>query len=79
MNYLIDTHTFLWFISDSSDLSEKAKMLIEDENNSIFLSVASLWKIINKWWLWFFMIHGQVFLIQQEICSKTEPTSLLTS
>ena len=48
MNYLIDTHTFLWFISDSSDLSEKAKMLIEDENNSIFLSVASLWKMSIK-------------------------------
>jgi PIN domain nuclease of toxin-antitoxin system len=29
MNYLLDTHTFLWFINDDTSLSSTAKALIE--------------------------------------------------
>ena len=35
MNILLDTHAFLWFIAGSNELSEKARELIEDENNKI--------------------------------------------
>lgn len=48
MNLLLDTHTFLWFIAGSSLLTRKARAAIEDENNRIFLSVASLWEIAIK-------------------------------
>jgi PIN domain nuclease of toxin-antitoxin system len=48
MKYLLDTHTFLWFITDSSSLSSEAKRLIEDNDNEILLSVASLWEIAIK-------------------------------
>ncbi len=48
MNYIIDTHTFLWAISEDEQLSEKASKLIRDVNNSIFLSIASLWEISIK-------------------------------
>jgi PIN domain nuclease of toxin-antitoxin system len=48
MNYLLDTHTFLWFINDDAFLSSTAKALIEDPENTIYLSVASIWEMAIK-------------------------------
>jgi len=48
MNLLIDTHTFLWFVAGSMELSETAEKLLENEHNSIFISIASLWEISIK-------------------------------
>ncbi len=48
MNVRLDTHTFLWFIAGSKNLSPKARKLIEDEANRVFLSAASLWEIAIK-------------------------------
>jgi PIN domain nuclease of toxin-antitoxin system len=48
MNYLLDTHSFLWFIIDDKALTTKAKTLIEDPNNVIFLSIASIWEMAIK-------------------------------
>lgn len=48
MNILLNTHAFLWFIAGSDSLSEKARELIEDESNRVFLSVASLWEMAIK-------------------------------
>jgi PIN domain nuclease of toxin-antitoxin system len=45
---LLDTHTFLWFIIGSPNLSAKARLLIEDLSNEKFLSIASLWEIAIK-------------------------------
>jgi PIN domain nuclease of toxin-antitoxin system len=42
MNILLDTHAFLWFIAGSDELTAKVRELIEDENNLMFLSSASL-------------------------------------
>jgi PIN domain nuclease of toxin-antitoxin system len=48
MNYLLDTHSFLWFITDDNALSLRAKTLIENPDNSIFLSIASIWEMAIK-------------------------------
>ncbi len=48
MTYLLDTHTFLWFINDDNALSTDAKALIENPENIIYLSIASLWEIAIK-------------------------------
>ena len=42
MKVLLDTHTFLYFISGSPDLSIVARTAIETPNNQRFLSIASL-------------------------------------
>ncbi len=47
-NYLLDTHTFLWFVSDAPELSSKARNLMESEEANIFLSIASIWEIAIK-------------------------------
>ena len=48
MKLLLDTHSFLWFISGSPHLSPSARALIEDATNDAFLSVASLWEMAIK-------------------------------
>ncbi len=42
MKLLLDTHTFLWFIGGSTDISAAARSLIEDTHNQPYLSIASL-------------------------------------
>ena len=48
MNILLDTHIFLWFVFGDSGLSVYARSLIEDEVNTKFLSVASVWEMAIK-------------------------------
>ena len=48
MRGLIDTSTFLWFISGNSRLSDTVRTLIAEIGNEIFLSIASLWEIAIK-------------------------------
>jgi PIN domain nuclease of toxin-antitoxin system len=48
MKLLLDTHSFLWFIGGDERLSPTGRMLIEDVNNDVFLSVASLWEMAIK-------------------------------
>ena len=45
---LLDTHTFLWFIDGSDNLSPKALENIENENAKNFISIVSLWEIAIK-------------------------------
>ncbi|PAX60314.1 type II toxin-antitoxin system VapC family toxin [Brunnivagina elsteri] len=47
MKILLDTHTFLWFVNDSSELSNNANKLLESDVD-LLLSVASLWEIAIK-------------------------------
>jgi PIN domain nuclease of toxin-antitoxin system len=38
----------LWFINADAALSHQAKSLIQDANNEIFLSIASIWEMAIK-------------------------------
>jgi len=48
MKLLLDTHSFLWFIGGDERLSSAGRTLIEDVNNDVFLSIASLWEMAIK-------------------------------
>ncbi|HVF86660.1 MAG TPA: type II toxin-antitoxin system VapC family toxin [Pyrinomonadaceae bacterium] len=48
MKLWLDTHTFLWFILGSLNLSADARPLIENANNEKFFSAASLWEMAIK-------------------------------
>jgi PIN domain nuclease of toxin-antitoxin system len=47
MRALLDTHTFLWAISDDERLSRRAQKTFTGPNE-LWLSVASLWEILIK-------------------------------
>jgi PIN domain nuclease of toxin-antitoxin system len=48
MNFLLDTHTFLWFIADDANLSAAARSHMEQPENGLYLSIASLWEMAIK-------------------------------
>jgi len=48
MRLLIDTHAILWFQSSDTNLSNQAKSLIINEENTCFISIISLWEIAIK-------------------------------
>ncbi|MDY0301281.1 MAG: type II toxin-antitoxin system VapC family toxin [Trichlorobacter sp.] len=48
MRLLLDTHTFLWWISNDPLLSATAKTVISDARNECFLSLASCWEMAIK-------------------------------
>lgn len=48
MNLLLDTHILLWWLDNSPQLPEKAKSLISDIDNIIFVSAVSIWEMSIK-------------------------------
>ena len=46
MRQLLDTHTFIWFVTGSSRINNKVREQIESNDN--LLSIASLWEIAIK-------------------------------
>nr|WP_293833031.1 type II toxin-antitoxin system VapC family toxin [uncultured Arsenicibacter sp.] len=48
MNFLLDTHTFIWFSEGDEQLSSTALTLIQDPNNRIFVSTISVWEMAIK-------------------------------
>lgn len=68
MKILLDTQAFLWLIADSPSLSKKAKKFFLDQDNDLFLSLASIWEIAIK------MSLGKLKL--QQPIEKFIPTQL---
>lgn len=48
MGYLLDTHTFLWFVAGDNQLPKTVKDKISDITKPCFISVASFWEIAIK-------------------------------
>ena len=49
MNYLLDTHSFLWSAFSSRKLSRKASEAIVDPGNDICISTISFWEVSLKY------------------------------
>lgn len=48
MRLLLDTHSFLWFLAGDRSLSSVARSAMEEAENELLLSVASLWEMAIK-------------------------------
>ena len=48
MQYLLDTHAFLWFINGDTLLSDKARTIIENPAHDRYVSTASFWEMAIK-------------------------------
>lgn len=71
MQYLIDTHVFLWFVSKAKELSPTAQTLIEDGQNEIFISIASLWEISIKTALGKLTINGKYETVIEDVTDNS--------
>ncbi len=71
MNYLIDTHILLWYMIGDNRINNETRTKIENKNNTIYLSNASLWEItikqsIGKLKLNTSLIDLKTYLIQKD-------------
>ena len=48
MKLLLDTHLLVWAAADDPALPGEARAFIEDTENTLYFSVASLWEIVIK-------------------------------
>lgn len=48
MNFLLDTHVFLWLAAYPEKLSSKVEKIVLNSENSLFLSIVSLWEMQIK-------------------------------
>jgi PIN domain nuclease of toxin-antitoxin system len=48
MRLLLDTHIALWAVADDERLPPRARDLISDQANDVFVSAASVWEIAIK-------------------------------
>lgn len=48
MKILLDTHAFLWAITEDAQLSLRAREIFTARTSELFLSVASIWEILIK-------------------------------
>lgn len=48
MRVLLDTHAFLWFVAGHASLSAPARATIEDPENDVYVSIASVWEVAIK-------------------------------
>jgi len=46
--YLLDTHIFLWWMSDADQLNQEVFDIISDTSNQIYISSATIWEIAIK-------------------------------
>jgi PIN domain nuclease of toxin-antitoxin system len=51
VKYLLDTHVFLWTVFNPNKLSSKARKIIEDPDNHIYVSTVTYWEISLKYGL----------------------------
>lgn len=51
MKIILDTHIFLWFITNNKRLADQYYDAISNQDNEIYLSVVSVWEAIIKYQL----------------------------
>ena len=48
MKILCDTHIIIWYLTGDERLSQKARDLLDDENNTVYFSIVSVWEVAIK-------------------------------
>ena len=49
MNYLLDTHAYLWWLSGDKRLPKAVRLEILNNKNDVCVSAASIWEIATKY------------------------------
>ncbi len=48
MRLILDTHIMLWALTDDAALPSRARELMLDPDNDVFVSIASIWEVAIK-------------------------------
>ncbi|WP_018086044.1 type II toxin-antitoxin system VapC family toxin [Desulfurispora thermophila] len=81
MRFLLDTHVFLWWITDDPQLSSRAREIIGQGENQIFFSAASAWEIAIKSGLGKLILPASptVFISEQMALNHFDPLPVTIS
>ncbi|MEW6423208.1 MAG: type II toxin-antitoxin system VapC family toxin [Bacillota bacterium] len=79
MRALLDTHAFLWWITDDPQLSPRAREIISSGENKLYLSAASGWEMAIKARLGKLHLPGdpELFISEQLAVNAIEPLAVL--
>ena len=58
MNYLLDTHTLIWALTENKKLSKTVKAVLENTENEVYVSAVSFWEISLKYALGKLSLEG---------------------
>ncbi|SHE45129.1 PIN domain nuclease, a component of toxin-antitoxin system (PIN domain) [Modicisalibacter ilicicola DSM 19980] len=67
MNLLLDTHVLLWAAGEPQRLSAEALELLEDRDNNLYFSAASIWEIVIKKGLPRLDFNVDVYLLRRSL------------
>lgn len=48
MRILLDTHVWLWMVSDAARIPDDQRAILEDPQSDLFLSAAAIWELAIK-------------------------------
>ncbi|MGH7466615.1 MAG: type II toxin-antitoxin system VapC family toxin [Longimicrobiales bacterium] len=71
MRVLLDTHCWLWILTDPEKFSRRALRIVESRSNELFLSAASAWEISIKHALGKIKIPGRIETVVPDLMQKT--------
>ena len=66
MQYLIDSHTFLWFGTEDVLLPHRVRDIISDPGNDIRISISPFWEIGTKYSLGKLPLRANVLGLEQQ-------------
>jgi PIN domain nuclease of toxin-antitoxin system len=49
MNFILDTHTLIWWLYSPNKILDVPRLIIADRANSIYVSVVSAYEVTNKY------------------------------
>ncbi|MCF8459221.1 MAG: type II toxin-antitoxin system VapC family toxin [Flavobacteriales bacterium] len=70
MNYLIDTHVLLWYMVGDRRIGLDVQSKIENTENTIFISNASLWEISIKMSIGKLKLNGSMADLKNYLSEK---------
>ncbi|WP_027355361.1 type II toxin-antitoxin system VapC family toxin [Desulfofundulus thermocisternus] len=78
MRALLDTHVFLWWITDDPQLSPRARKIISSGENKLYLSAASGWEMAIKARLGKLSLpdNPEPFILEQLAVNAIEPLAV---
>jgi PIN domain nuclease of toxin-antitoxin system len=65
MDFLLDTHSFIWFLNGDKSLPQKLRNIIADPASNCFISIGSIWEIAVKVSIDKLTLHGRFEEIEQ--------------
>ena len=76
MKAILDTHALLWLVDSPEKLPEKVISLCENENNELFISIASFWELSIKISIGKIQLGDDALTALKQWCYKNSVTIL---